>query len=105
MASIGVEPIRPFGQRILSPARLPIPPRGRAVILGAKMAVLIAEFKLDTFNHRQSAPSNTSGKCRLRSLPYHDRRAGIATLMRGAGESKMGGAGLWANYARSLEHC
>ena len=29
MASIGVEPIRPFGHRILSPARLPIPPRGR----------------------------------------------------------------------------
>src|SRR5271170_7579020 len=29
MASIGVEPIRPFGQCILSPSRLPIPPRGR----------------------------------------------------------------------------
>src|SRR3954462_9305205 len=28
MASIGVEPIRPYGHRILSPARLPIPPRG-----------------------------------------------------------------------------
>src|SRR5258706_2278852 len=45
MASIGVEPIRPFGHRILSPARLPIPPRGRLAILGRKMAVLMAEFK------------------------------------------------------------
>src|SRR3954462_3064973 len=32
MASIGVEPIRPFGHRILSPARLPIPPRGLRVL-------------------------------------------------------------------------
>src|SRR3954447_12912938 len=29
VASIGVEPIRPYGHRILNPARLPIPPRGR----------------------------------------------------------------------------
>jgi hypothetical protein len=29
VASIGVEPIRPFGQWILNPSRLPIPPRGR----------------------------------------------------------------------------
>ena len=29
MASIGVEPIRPYGQWILNPSRLPIPPRGR----------------------------------------------------------------------------
>ena len=28
MASIGVEPIRPYGQWILNPSRLPIPPRG-----------------------------------------------------------------------------
>src|SRR4051794_14244393 len=28
MAPIGVEPIRPYGHRILNPARLPIPPRG-----------------------------------------------------------------------------
>src|SRR5881275_2370452 len=38
MASIGVEPIRPFGHRILSPARLPIPPRGLAIILAMSAA-------------------------------------------------------------------
>src|SRR5690348_794290 len=32
MASIGVEPIRPYGQWILNPSRLPIPPRGRNLI-------------------------------------------------------------------------
>jgi hypothetical protein len=37
MASIGVEPIRPCGHRILSPARLPIPPRGRAFSPGTSL--------------------------------------------------------------------
>src|SRR5580704_11817339 len=36
MASIGVEPIRPYGHWILSPTRLPIPPRGRYLILARK---------------------------------------------------------------------
>src|SRR5688500_7680468 len=37
VASIGVEPIRPCGRRILNPLRLPIPPRGllsRQCIIG-----------------------------------------------------------------------
>src|SRR5882672_9388779 len=38
MASIGVEPIRPYGHRILSPARLPIPPRGRMLTLAMPVA-------------------------------------------------------------------
>ena len=28
----GIEPARPFGQRILSPLRLPIPPSGRTIV-------------------------------------------------------------------------
>lgn len=62
MASIGVEPICPFGQWILSPSRLPIPPRGRYEYFPRKNRDLLRYFRvvhaivLYRFSFRQIAP-------------------------------------------------
>lgn len=44
----GVEPARPCGHRILSPARLPIPPRRRNNILNYNFKTLIMQMEAPT---------------------------------------------------------
>jgi hypothetical protein len=41
---VGIEPTRPFGHRILSPARLPIPPLRRAIMVDGHVSPGFAPY-------------------------------------------------------------
>jgi len=80
MASIGVEPIRPFGQWILSPSRLPIPPRGRRSLTGCKAAAMAGVGEPERLSQgailRYRRRKLQSVGCRV-AFAYHKLGAGV----------------------------